>query len=247
MAKTNIGLVEYAKAQLGLPYWYCTYGQISSEELYKSKKAQYPRNYTASDFSRQYNKRVHDCVGLIKGYLWSDSPTSKPKYNSAQDVSANGMRSRCTKKGSMSSMPDVPGVLVFMNGHVGVYIGGGYVVEARGHAYGVVKTKLSGRRWTSWGYCPWIEYNNVPTEQPEIKRENTVNITLKELKRGAEGAQVKALQQLLLANGCRMPKYGADADFGTETETALKAYQKANGLSADGICGVNTWKKLLGV
>ena len=80
-----------------------------------------------------------------------------------------------------------------------------------------------------------------------IKGENTVNITLKELKRGAEGAQVKALQQLLLANGCRMPKYGGDADFGTETETALKAYQKANGLSADGICGVNTWKKLLGV
>ena len=47
MAKTNIGLVEYAKAQLGLPYWYGTYGQISSEELYKRKKAQYPRNYTA--------------------------------------------------------------------------------------------------------------------------------------------------------------------------------------------------------
>ena len=44
-----------------------------------------------------------------------------------------------------------------------------------------------------------------------------------------------------------MPKYGADADFGAETETALKAYQKAKGLSADGICGVNTWKKLLGV
>ncbi len=159
MAKTNIGLVEYAKAQLGLPYWYGTFGQKSTEALYKSKKKQYPKYYTANDFSKQYGKKVHDCVGLIKGYLWCDSAAdTTPTYNSKQDVSANGMLKACKKKGKIKTIPEVAGVLVFFDGHVGVYIGDGYVVEAKGHAYGVVKTKLSSRPWTDWGYCPWIEY-----------------------------------------------------------------------------------------
>ena len=129
-AKTNYGLVEYAKAQLGLPYWYGTFGQIGTEALYTSKKKQWPKFYkwegTAyNNFSSQYGKRVHDCVGLIKGYLWSETPTSTPKYNSAQDVSANMMRANCRERGAISTMPDTPGVLVFMSGHVGVYIGNG--------------------------------------------------------------------------------------------------------------------------
>ena len=41
-AKTNYGLVAYAKAQLGLPYWYGTFGQIGTEALYTSKKKQWP-------------------------------------------------------------------------------------------------------------------------------------------------------------------------------------------------------------
>lgn len=170
MSKTNTGLVAYAKAQLGKPYWYGTFGQIATEALYKSKKKQYPNQYVPTDFPSQYGHRVHDCVGLIKGYLWSDSTTSTPKYNPAQDVSANGMRSKCTKKGSIGSIPEVPGVLVFHDGHVGVYIGGGYVIEARGHKYGVVKTKLKDRPWTSWGYCPYITYG-------EPKKETTTTTT----------------------------------------------------------------------
>lgn len=159
MVKTNTGLVEYAKAQLGLPYWYGTFGLTATADLYKAKREQYPQYYRSwSDFPTQYGKRVHDCVGLIKGYLWSDTPTSKPKYNSAQDVSANGMLSKCKVSGTMGTMPDIPGILVFMPGHVGVYIGGGKVVEARGHEYGVVLTKLTARPWKHWGKCPWISY-----------------------------------------------------------------------------------------
>lgn len=161
MSKTNIGLVNYCKAQIGLPYWYGTYGQTSSRQLYTAKKKQYPAQYTWACPKDQLGKRVHDCVGLIKGYLWSDTPTSKPKYNAKQDVSANGMYNACKIKGNIKSIPDEPGVLVFMDGHVGVYIGNGYVIEARGHKYGVVKTKLAGRGWERWGKCPWIKYAEV--------------------------------------------------------------------------------------
>lgn len=174
MTKTSKGLVEYAKAQLGLPYWYGTFGQTGTAELYAAKKKQYPVYYSwegtkYDNFQSQYGKRVHDCVGLIKGYLWSDSPTSKPKYKQTPDVSANDMRAACKEKGDISTMPDIPGVLVFMNGHVGVYIGNGEVIEARGHEYGVVKTKLGSRPWRWWGKCPWVCYGEKPMQLTVIK------------------------------------------------------------------------------
>lgn len=177
MAKTNTGLVNYAKAQLGKPYWYGTFGDIATEALYKSKKNQYPKRYKRANYNQgwehQYGQRVHDCVGLIKGYLWSENATAKPKYNSAQDVSANGMLKKCKEKGKIATIPEIAGVLVFFDGHVGVYIGGGYVIEARGHDYGVVKTKLSARPWTDWGKCPWIEYSATASSTTTTKKSVT--------------------------------------------------------------------------
>ena len=164
MSKTASGLVAYCKAQLGLPYWFGTFGQVATASLYQAKKAQYPGYYTASNFPSQYGKRVHDCVGLIKGYRWSATPTSTPVYNASQDVSVSGLYyNQCSKRGSIKSMPKVPGTCVFMTNmsHVGVYIGDGYVIEARGHAYGVVKTKLSGRGWGLWGQPSWLTYDTA--------------------------------------------------------------------------------------
>ena len=61
-------------------------------------------------------------------------------------------------------MPKIPGVLVFKEHHVGVYIGGGVVVEAKGHKYGVIKSNLAGGGWTKWGFCPWIDYRDTKEE-----------------------------------------------------------------------------------
>ncbi len=163
MSKTNTGLVTYAKAQLGKPYWYGTFGNTATESLLNAKKSQYPSHYQSeriSKYKSQLGQRVHDCVGLIKGYLWSESATATPKYNSSQDVSANGMLNKCSEKGKIATLPEIPGVLVFMTGHVGVYIGNGKVIEARGFNYGVVETNLKDRAWTSWGKCPWITYSS---------------------------------------------------------------------------------------
>lgn len=41
---------------------------------------------------------------------------------------------------------------------MGVYVGNGKVIEARGHKYGVVETNLAGRGWTKWGMLDWIDY-----------------------------------------------------------------------------------------
>lgn len=86
--KTGEGLAQYALAQLGRPYWWGTFGQTASAALLAQKRAQYPEYYTADDFKSQFGQRVHDCVGLIKGYLWSETPKSTPVYCAEQDVAS---------------------------------------------------------------------------------------------------------------------------------------------------------------
>ena len=236
MAKTAKGLVDYCKAQVGLPYWFGTYGQTASESLYKAKKKQYPKYYTASDFSKQYGKRVHDCCGLIKGYMMSVSPTAKPVYNSAFDEGADTMYSECTKKGDISYIPEIAGICVWKKGHIGVYIGNGYVIEAKGHAYGVIKSKLSATKWTNWGKLKFIDYSEAETV-------STVSISVKTLKNGSKGEDVKAVQ--LLLNGKANAGLDVDGAFGAKTETAVKAYQKSKGLTEDGAVGFKTWNSLI--
>ena len=51
---------------------------------------------------------------------------------------------------------------------------------------------------------------------------------------GSEGSDVRALQEMLLSLGYELPRYGADGDFGAETEAALRAFQADAGLVADG-------------
>lgn len=159
--KTNAYLCEYALAQVGLPYWFGTFGQKASKKLYEEKKKQYPNMYTAKNFPDQYGQRVHDCAGLIKGALWSDTPTSTPKYNAKEDLGADGLFKEAKKKGDIETFDKVNGRLVFKGTdkkktHVGVYVDG-YVVEAKGHAYGVKKTKFNAKNWPFWAQCAFFE------------------------------------------------------------------------------------------
>jgi hypothetical protein len=170
MTKTNLGLVNFVISKLGCPYWYGCFGQAGSLSLLSAKIKQYPKYYTKSRIDRckgQYGLEVFDCVGLIKSYLWR-SDDGKIIYNASSDVSADGMKSKCKENGDISSLPEIPGILLFMKGHVGVYIGNGYAIEATvgNSEYKVKKSKVSTRGWQSWGKCPYITYINNEAEKP---------------------------------------------------------------------------------
>ena len=79
------------------------------------------------------------------------------------------------------------------------------------------------------------------------KTETTSTVKVKTLKKGSKGSNVKAMQILLMGHNFYCGGYGADGSFGSGTESAVKAFQKANGLDVDGICGPKTWAKLLGI
>ena len=123
--------------------------------------------------------------------------------------------------------------------HVGIVesCDGTYIKVIEGNYSDAVKRrtlKVNGRYIRGFGLPKY-------DEEPKV----TVTIKLDELSFGSTGKQVKSMQQLLLANGYKLPKYGADGDFGTESEQAVRSFQRDNGLVVDGICGENTWSKLL--
>ena len=147
----------------GWGYVWGTYGQTLTSELLQYKLTQYPNGvgkYAAFIRTNWLGKHTADCVGLIKGYGWLSTDTMTIDYGThgMPDIGANEMYYSATRKGTIETIPDTPGLAVWKSGHIGVYIGNGEVVEAMGTKYGVVKTQLEGRGWTHWLEVPGIEY-----------------------------------------------------------------------------------------
>lgn len=99
----------------------------------------------------------------------------------------------------------------------------------------------------------YIRGYGVPKYDKEIvqtvttKNEEVCIVNVKQLSKGSKGNAVKALQTLLIGYGYSCGKSGVDGSFGGDTLSAVKKYQKAKGLTVDGVVGAKTWGALLGV
>jgi len=210
--KTNQGLVKWAKKGLQdkLGYIYGDFfSRVTTEKSIQEKAKQYPGQYSRSYIrrSRKWIGTVSgDCIGYFKAYIWADD-NGNVKYSSKEDKSANGMYELATIKGDILSIPEIPGVAVRYNGHVGIYIGSGEVIEARGVDFGVVKTKLKDRGWTHWYEFPFIDYSGEDDM----------------LQKGVKGQAVYAYQMICKKLGEDIgtftdmvdgSKSGCDGDFG---------------------------------
>ena len=147
----------------GWGYVYGTYGNVLNENSLQDRASVFGCEVTDyMDFIREnwLGKRTADCVGLIKGYGWYDSKTSEIVVgsNGMMDVGANGMFENASVKGTIDTIPEVPGLAVWSDGHIGIYIGNGEVIEAMNTLRGVTRTKLAGREWTHWLQIPYISY-----------------------------------------------------------------------------------------
>lgn len=285
-------LVAFCNSMVGQPYWYGTCVYQCTQSVLDSKTKQYPSHYTSSRMSTYKaaiaaRKVCMDCVGMIKGFFWTNGGTGVVDYikggaafknsyatNGCPDKSADGMLSWCKSKGakygSISTLPDVPGILLFSSGHVGVYVGGGYAVEARGFNYGVVKTKVASRSWTSWAYMPdsLLQYDtaggastptqpSTPSTTPSTSGSTgstststkTYKLGDRIIKKGVAGDDVAELQAALVKLGYNLGTYGknkdgVDGDCGTKTVQAIKDFQSAHGLSVDGQYGPKSHAKM---
>lgn len=163
--KTNLGLVEWVKLALNSHWGYVwgTFGEVLTEGLLEAKMEQYPDNVPQyEDFIREnwLGKRTADCIGLIKSYSWWDADEQRIIYlsNNHPEAGTEYIFSQATVKGTIDTLPEIPGLVLYKKGHVGVYIGNGEVIESAGTKEGVIKTQIEGSAWTHWLKSPWITY-----------------------------------------------------------------------------------------
>lgn len=170
--KTNIGLVKHAVRARDDKWGYVqgTIGKRLTEKILLEKSVQVGTPVTKYlDYIRKnyIGRRTTDCVNLAKSYVWWDDRLDEPDYDVNYDrmngvwLTADGMFQVATVKDTINTLPEVPGVLVYKSGHMGVYIGNGNVIEAKGTYYGVVQTPLKGSgatKWTHWLLYPHIQY-----------------------------------------------------------------------------------------
>jgi len=104
------------------------------------------------------------------------------------------------------------------------------VIDRIGAAYGFSK------RWSDAAWEWWHITCRVDRATVRIKKRFVP------LKRGSQGSRVRWLQGRLRKKGFHSVR--VTGFFGDATLSAVKRYQRAHGLSADGVVGVRTWRKL---
>lgn len=125
-------------------------------------------------------------------------------------------------------------------GHVEMYAGDG---KLRGHGGGLGPYESDMVSYCKRRPCimviRWILGDDTPDPAPQRPT----------LRRGdcdedGFGHDVRDMQMMLIDQDYSCGRYGADGDFGPDTESALRQFQEEHGLTADGICGPLTWAAL---
>lgn len=213
---------------------------------------------------------VADCANLLR---WCAKKSGDDGVHSGSnliwnnDLAAKGaLRNGQRTDGE----PLKPGTFVFTgtaskHGHVGGYIGNGKVIEDVGTQTGVAltslfaKTKDGSDKWGWWGerkgmifdvnegdvILPAETPENAPNQPSDPADDEIPTDNLPTLRKGDKGDDVRYLQTLLMERGYDLGKWGADGDFGKQTEKAVKQFQKDWGLKQDGVVGKDTWAMLL--
>ena len=240
-------IILNGESEIGSPYVYGAWGSKCTPAL-RRKYASYNPSQREITFKRCQQLRdsnpKNSCDGCkYKGRLAFDCRGFVHWLFALVMIIISGQavgsqwndKSNWAEKGDIAAMPDLICV-VFIHQknkwkHVGVHVGGGRII----HCSGEVKTDQLGkdRNWTHYAIP-----NGLYTAE-EIKKAHKERGTfMRILRKGCQGEDVRALQEMLNALGFSCGKI--DGIFGANTEAAVKAFQAVNALKSDGIAGEQT-------
>lgn len=225
---------------VGCGYVYGATGWICTRARLEQQARQYPL-YAPMILRygpKWIGRRCFDCAQLTREAA-SAAGMRLPSGSSSQWRDAQAWKER----GTIDTLPDEPGLFLFTQKlgrmtHTGVSVGGGWEVDARGHAYGVVRRRIEDTSFTHWARLA-VDYDaeaDAPNPSPEPGKRT--------LRRGMSGEDVRALQSRLLVLGYDVGRAGADGVFGRGTRDAVVQFQKRAALAADGVVGPMTWSAL---
>lgn len=232
-------LLGFVAAQVGCLYVLGAQGQEMTPALIRKLEHVAEKDYQRA--MAQYNKHVaagqtlvaYDCSGLIVKHLLDEKLIGG-------DLTANGLYFNACEPIEKDAL--CGGDIVFKKYatqnrmyHVGVYMGDGTVVHAKGRDDGVVRESLGKAGWNRFGRLKCLNPDMAPVYTRLLKVTGRPYMN---------GDDVCAVQRALADAGFSPGE--ADASYGPKTEKAVRAYQAANSLTEDGIVGPKTWEKLIG-
>lgn len=222
---------EWVKTQVGNIYVWGGQGEVATVEFIRQQEK------SAKDAETDIalmEKRLaegmdpvlcYDCSGLVMrymldmGYLKEDK-TANGLYELATKISADRLKAndfvfKVAKDGTAK--------------HIGVYVGDGQVVHAKGRKEGVVLESIEKTTWNGYG---------------RIRMEDDIaRVELPILKKGDKGQAVRTVQLVLKDRNYSIGS--VDGIFGFKTLNCVKLFQAKKNLKVDGIVGKNTWEALI--
>lgn len=249
MTKPDI-VRAWCAQRVGCPYIYGATGQPCTPAYRKARAAQYP---AYAERIRRNCPRLSGKTASCAGCRWADPATNegRPAYDCAQlsrrameavgipmvsGANSQWERTQWAESGTINNLPADRACLVFRwdaekngMGHVGVYQGDGTVIHARGHDWGVVRQNIGDVKFTHYA---------IPAG---LYEEGEITVLHPILRRGDSGESVAYLQTLL-SDAVVLLK--PDGLFGANTEAAVRAFQRAQGIRVDGVVGPVTWAAL---
>ena len=148
-------VLEYLKSKVGCGYAFGTEGETLTSSLLDDLKNKY-NNHVIDSTKNWLGKECYDCSGLVMKAL--DQVGIKVNHN-AESIWQKDLKER----GDIKDIPKDKLCLVFRKNkvsckmeHIGVYLGNGKVIEAKGANYGVKESEF-GSNWTNWGIPSGLE------------------------------------------------------------------------------------------
>lgn len=153
------------------------WGQLATAKNKARAIAQYKYNAERKDKinAAPYKTWFFDCLCFIKAILWGWS-CSYGSSNGGAVYCSNDIPD-CTEQGLLTMCGSniwpfsdkrnlVPGSLLYMKGHVGLYAGENKVIECAPSLGGVKITELTYQHWEKYGLLECIQYKEIPTPAP---------------------------------------------------------------------------------
>lgn len=206
--------------------------------------------------------RQFDCCGLFKCFMWHDYSTNNSKYygQTQKDLSCEGLLNEAKEKGDISTIPEQVGVLVYMKGHMGIYIGNGVVIESTaakfdGKTSRIYKTYFKGdgkgcdgkrATWTKWFKSPYLTYETAKQEETSKSTNNNFLGSRGYLKLGDKGDNVAKIADFMYKTFPAYTSKNALGNYyGKYIQASIKEFQKRTGLTQDGCVGSKTLAMLV--
>lgn len=168
MAAKASKVKEWALSKQGCGYVWGATGYVLTQSKLDALIKQYPDYVSQSKNGKWLGKQVFDCAQFTRFAM------KEVDITLVSGASSQWKKTDWETKGTIDTLPKDKVCILYRESpsanpmqHTGIYLGDGYVMDARGSSSGVVYSKLSSYSWTHWG-IPKGLYDGVEIEdKPE--------------------------------------------------------------------------------